>query len=152
VRELRPGLWRWEARHPEWRPTEPWSENVSSYAIDDGERLLLFARRSTCAVALTMIDDRASRTFDEQGYVVARGLLDSDETGFLRDHFTRLREAGAYPGDVIGVDPGSDDPLRKYPRMIHMHRWDAIATSRGTPTKLRTGITPCFGWTGARCS
>jgi glyoxylase-like metal-dependent hydrolase (beta-lactamase superfamily II) len=42
VRELRPGLWHWEAPHPEWRPTEPWSENVSSYAIDDGERLLLF--------------------------------------------------------------------------------------------------------------
>jgi glyoxylase-like metal-dependent hydrolase (beta-lactamase superfamily II) len=42
VRELRPGLWHWEAPHPEWRPTEPWSQNVSSYAIDDGERLLLF--------------------------------------------------------------------------------------------------------------
>jgi glyoxylase-like metal-dependent hydrolase (beta-lactamase superfamily II) len=42
VRELRPGLWHWEARHPEWTPDEPWSENVSSYAIDDGERLLLF--------------------------------------------------------------------------------------------------------------
>jgi glyoxylase-like metal-dependent hydrolase (beta-lactamase superfamily II) len=42
VRELRPGLWHWEAPHPDWRPTEPWSENVSSYAIDDGKRLLLF--------------------------------------------------------------------------------------------------------------
>ena len=42
MRELRPGLWHWEAPHPDWRPTEPWSENVSSYAIDDGERLLLF--------------------------------------------------------------------------------------------------------------
>ena len=42
MRELRPGLWHWEARHPEWTPDEPWSENVSSYAIDDGERLLLF--------------------------------------------------------------------------------------------------------------
>jgi hypothetical protein len=42
VRELRPGLWHWEAPHPEWEATEPWSENVSSYAIDDGERLLLF--------------------------------------------------------------------------------------------------------------
>ena len=42
MRELCPGLWHWEAPHPEWRPNEPWSENVSSYAIDDGERLLLF--------------------------------------------------------------------------------------------------------------
>ena len=42
MRELQPGLWHWEAPHPEWQPTEPWGENVSSYAIDDGDRLLLF--------------------------------------------------------------------------------------------------------------
>jgi hypothetical protein len=42
VRELRPGLWHWEAPHPDWQPGEPWSEAVSSYAIDDGERLVLF--------------------------------------------------------------------------------------------------------------
>src|SRR5687768_2161947 len=27
--------------HPEWEPTEPWDQNVSSYAIDDDQRLLL---------------------------------------------------------------------------------------------------------------
>ena len=42
MRELRPGLWHWQAPHPDWRDTEPWDANVSSYAIDDGERLLLF--------------------------------------------------------------------------------------------------------------
>jgi glyoxylase-like metal-dependent hydrolase (beta-lactamase superfamily II) len=42
VRELQPGLWHWEAAHPDWEPTEPWSQEVSSYAIDDGQRLLLF--------------------------------------------------------------------------------------------------------------
>jgi len=42
VRELRRGLWHWQARHPDWEPSEPWDANVSSYAIDDGERLLLF--------------------------------------------------------------------------------------------------------------
>jgi glyoxylase-like metal-dependent hydrolase (beta-lactamase superfamily II) len=42
VKELRPGLWHWKAPHPQWRPTEPWDQNVSSYAIDDGARLLLF--------------------------------------------------------------------------------------------------------------
>jgi hypothetical protein len=42
VRELRAGLWHWQAPHPEWTPDEPWAREVSSYAIDDGERLLLF--------------------------------------------------------------------------------------------------------------
>ncbi len=41
MRELRPGLWHWQAPHPEWTPDERWPEMVSSYAIDDGERLLL---------------------------------------------------------------------------------------------------------------
>jgi glyoxylase-like metal-dependent hydrolase (beta-lactamase superfamily II) len=42
VRELRPGLWHWESEHPEWTEDEPWHKVVSSYAIDDAERLLLF--------------------------------------------------------------------------------------------------------------
>ena len=42
MRELRPGLWHWQAPHPQWEPTEPWDKNVSSYAIADDERLLLF--------------------------------------------------------------------------------------------------------------
>jgi hypothetical protein len=42
MRELRRGLWHWQARHPAWEPSEPWDADVSSYAIDDGERLLLF--------------------------------------------------------------------------------------------------------------
>jgi hypothetical protein len=43
VRELQMGLWHWEGPHPEWTPgkTEGWGPEVSSYAIDDGERLLL---------------------------------------------------------------------------------------------------------------
>jgi glyoxylase-like metal-dependent hydrolase (beta-lactamase superfamily II) len=45
VRELQAGLWHWESRHPEWTPEqggpEGWGPEVSSYAIDDGERLLL---------------------------------------------------------------------------------------------------------------
>ena len=40
--ELRPGLWHWQTPHPEWSPEAPWGEYVSSYALDDGERLLLF--------------------------------------------------------------------------------------------------------------
>ncbi|HSC90316.1 MAG TPA: MBL fold metallo-hydrolase [Gaiellaceae bacterium] len=40
--EVRPGVWHWQAPHPDWVPEADWSREVSSYAIDDGERLLLF--------------------------------------------------------------------------------------------------------------
>jgi glyoxylase-like metal-dependent hydrolase (beta-lactamase superfamily II) len=42
VRELRAGLWHWQAPHPGWTPDQWWPQDVSSYAVDDGARLLLF--------------------------------------------------------------------------------------------------------------
>ena len=42
MRELQSGFWHWQARHPEWTEDEPWDPEVSSYALDDGTRLLLF--------------------------------------------------------------------------------------------------------------
>src|SRR5262249_9546133 len=42
IRELRTGLWHWQAPHPEWTPDQWWPQLVSSYALDDGARLLLF--------------------------------------------------------------------------------------------------------------
>ena len=46
MRELQSGLWWWEARHPEWTAEDDaadrdWGPEVSSYAVDDRERLLL---------------------------------------------------------------------------------------------------------------
>jgi glyoxylase-like metal-dependent hydrolase (beta-lactamase superfamily II) len=42
VRELRAGLWHWQAAHPQWTAGAPWPRDVSAWAFDDGERLLLF--------------------------------------------------------------------------------------------------------------
>jgi glyoxylase-like metal-dependent hydrolase (beta-lactamase superfamily II) len=42
VREVQRGVWHWEAPHPAWQPGANWEQVVSSYAIEDGGRLLLF--------------------------------------------------------------------------------------------------------------
>ena len=63
MQELRPGLWHWESPHPEWEPSEPWPQEVSSYAIDDGERLLLFD-------PLAVPDDLLARARDRELVVV----------------------------------------------------------------------------------
>lgn len=45
MRELESGLWWWEAVHPAWTDeyaaTADWGPEVSSYAVEDGERVLL---------------------------------------------------------------------------------------------------------------
>ncbi len=41
MREVATGVWHWEARHPDWtEEAGGWGPEVSSYAIDDGRRLL----------------------------------------------------------------------------------------------------------------
>jgi glyoxylase-like metal-dependent hydrolase (beta-lactamase superfamily II) len=59
MREVTTGVWHWEAPHPEWKPEEGWDHtDVSSYAIDDGERLLLF---DPLAVPDEILDRAAGR-------------------------------------------------------------------------------------------
>jgi glyoxylase-like metal-dependent hydrolase (beta-lactamase superfamily II) len=41
VREVREGVWWWQASHPDWEPDADWPETVSSYAIDTGDHLVL---------------------------------------------------------------------------------------------------------------
>jgi glyoxylase-like metal-dependent hydrolase (beta-lactamase superfamily II) len=58
VRELQAGLWHWQAPHPDWTADEPWPQEVSSYAVDDGARLLLFDPLSVPDELLELADER----------------------------------------------------------------------------------------------
>jgi hypothetical protein len=58
VRELRAGLWHWQAPHPDWTPGERWPQQVSSYAIDDGARLLFFDPLAVPSEILELAADR----------------------------------------------------------------------------------------------
>ena len=42
MREVRPGVWHWQAPHPDWSKDEWWPEHVSSYGIQVGDEFLLF--------------------------------------------------------------------------------------------------------------
>jgi hypothetical protein len=41
VEEIADGIWRWTARHPEWRPDVEWAREVSSFALSVDETLVL---------------------------------------------------------------------------------------------------------------
>jgi glyoxylase-like metal-dependent hydrolase (beta-lactamase superfamily II) len=114
VRELQPGLWHWTAPHPEWRESEPWDQNVSSYAIDDGERLLLFdplappaevehlaAERETAVVLTCPWHDRdTQRLVERLGVPVYTPLPDSAE--YLMQTFgITAEQAGEGSPDLI---------------------------------------------------
>lgn len=62
--------------------------------------------------------------YARDGFCIVRGLFSAEECDDLREHYMALRKQGEHPGDYAGVDSNAKDPLHKFPRMIHMHRWD----------------------------
>src|SRR5262245_45597554 len=84
-----------------------------------------------------MLQPDQIKQYERDGYYIARGLFTEDEVREYRSHFMTLRK-NSYVGDFAGVPitssataPGEErpDPLQKYPRMIHMHRWDDLSLS-----------------------
>ena len=85
------------------------------------------------------------RFFDERGYVIVKGLFSPEEAAFYRDHYMDMRAKGVYPGDFSGVDLTSNDPLKRYPRMIHMHRWDDVSLKWAIDRRLNEAMTALLG-------
>ena len=151
MRELRPGLWHWQARHPQWEATEPWDPNVSSYAIDNGEQLLLFdplgvpseietvaADRETAIVLTAPWHERDSESLVERLDVPVYTPL-PDSAQFLIDTYgITAEQAGHGAPDVVWLlreNKGEARPTRPATGCR-----SAPTCSRGT---RRT--TPCSG-------
>jgi len=74
-----------------------------------------------------MVSDSYKQEFERDGYTLVRGLFDADEAERLCEHYMTLRKRGSYDNDEAGVNSSSRDPLRRYPRMAQMHRWDDVS-------------------------
>jgi glyoxylase-like metal-dependent hydrolase (beta-lactamase superfamily II) len=127
VRELSPGLWHWQAPHPGWRDTEPWDQNVSSYAIADDERLLLFdplavpseieglaAERETAIVLTAPWHERDAESLVERlGVPVYTPLPDSAQ--YLMDTYgITAEQAGDGSPDVVWLLRENKGEARPY--------------------------------------
>ncbi|HLZ72432.1 MAG TPA: phytanoyl-CoA dioxygenase family protein [Dehalococcoidia bacterium] len=94
---------------------------------------------------MSVITAEHRRAYAADGFTVVRGLFEPAEIARYRDHFMALRGEGAFPGDLVGVDPRSNDPLKQYPRMIHMHRWDELSLRWLLDARLNTCLTALLG-------
>src|SRR5688500_3321099 len=104
-----------------------------------------------------VFDEGALERYGREGFAVAPGLFSPDEVKGLRDHYMRLRAQGSYAGDFAGVarvsgggdddapDGDKPDPLLKYPRMIHMHRWDAVSLRWLVDPRIGTALRELCG-------
>ncbi|MGI8906159.1 MAG: phytanoyl-CoA dioxygenase family protein [Candidatus Sumerlaeaceae bacterium] len=92
-----------------------------------------------------MISANHRDVYDNNGYVVVEGLFSKEECSAYIDHYMQLRALGAYPGDSVGVNPASDDPLLRYPRMIHMHHWDETSLKWLLDPRFDEALTALLG-------
>jgi glyoxylase-like metal-dependent hydrolase (beta-lactamase superfamily II) len=126
VREVQAGLWWWEAVHPEWTAENEggdWGPEVSSYAVDDGERLLLIdptppppeildvaAGREPIIVLTNAWHERDARSLAERlGAAVFAPPPDDDGRGIRMA--AHLFEAGDRLPFGVQVFPGREPPF-----------------------------------------
>lgn len=98
-----------------------------------------------CPVGESMLTDEQKAFYEREGYLIVSGLFSTEEVEYYKAHYMALREAGEYPGDFAGIDLQSEDPLKRYPRMIHMHRWDEVSLKWMIDDRLGQCMTELLG-------
>ena len=90
--------------------------------------------------------DRQTRLeYAANGYHIEREVFAQDEVARMIEHYMALNAQGPHPGDSAGVDLNSADPLKRYPRMIHMHRWDEASLRWLLDARLNACLTGLLG-------
>jgi glyoxylase-like metal-dependent hydrolase (beta-lactamase superfamily II) len=118
VDELKPGLWHWQAPHPEWDSEQWWPQLVSSYAIDDGTHLLLFDPLEVPDELLALAGERETaivltapwheRDAESLGLPVYTPRPDSAQ--YLMDTYgITAEQAGDGSPDVVWLKAGKGD-------------------------------------------
>lgn len=92
-----------------------------------------------------MITPTHIQQIEQDGYTVVRQMFTLEEVETYIDHFMRLRRQGSHAGDFAGVAATESDPLKAYPRMIHMHRWDDLSLRWMLDPRIRLALTTFLG-------
>jgi len=84
----------------------------------------------------------------QDGFFVARALFSPEECTRYGAHFEALNqhllaENGQWTMD--GIDPASNDPLAKYPRMVQPHRFDAVSLDFLLDPRIRDEFRAALG-------
>jgi phytanoyl-CoA hydroxylase len=92
-----------------------------------------------------MVTPEQKQFFEQNGYLNVSNLFSQQEVNAYIDHYMLLRAQGPKPGDSSGVDYTSNDPLKKFPRMIHMHRWDSVSLDWMIDPRIASTLTALMG-------
>jgi len=84
-------------------------------------------------------------SFNQNGFAVARGLFAPEECDHFSDYFTTMLNRGGDGWAEGGVDFESDDPWRRYPRLLQPHRGDDVALGFMVDPRIRQHLAALCG-------
>ncbi len=87
---------------------------------------------------MSRLDDYAN-----DGYLIARSLFSPKEVAAFLDHFMDAHAIGSWTERPI--EPESPDPLRRYPRLMQMHRVDPVSLAYLLDERLRGVLIELLG-------
>ena len=90
-----------------------------------------------------MFSARDRQQYDDQGFLVAPGLFAPTEVSFLLDHYMAMHDRRTLSGEAASMPEG--DPLKRYPRLMQMHRHDPASLAWLTDPRLDQHLTALLG-------
>jgi len=78
------------------------------------------------AKALKTLTEEQSKQFETEGYLIVKGVFRPQELDEIRTTFDEIAQT-TVPGHFEpDLDGGSGDPLKRYPRVMHPHRFHPV--------------------------
>ena len=95
-----------------------------------------------------MLSEQQIKHFQDEGYVLAKGMFSTEEVEFFKGHFEamRLRENpdAGYWNNGLDLDDETD-PLKIYPRIMQPHRRDEASLNWLTDERIRSAMARMLG-------
>ncbi len=94
---------------------------------------------------VSVLSQQQMERYEREGYVIVRGLWTPLEVAACRDRFEALAEVGERIDHHWEPDLETLDPLRRYPRVMHPHRFDALSRSMLLDARIESVLTALLG-------
>ncbi len=92
-----------------------------------------------------MITEQHKQAFEQDGYVVVKGLFSRDEAEYYKEHYTQMRLEENARMDRSFSTATETDPLVKWPRLMMMHRHDEATLKWLLDARINECLTGLLG-------
>ena len=100
---------------------------------------------------LSFLTSEQLESYERDGYLVLAGLFDDAELAEIQRKFDELADRGEPVPGFWEPDVTSDDPLKRYPRVMHPHRWDERAKAMMLKPEIERVLHDLLGEPAVAC-